>query len=31
MVHNSVWKVEEKKPLGRINCRYGDDIKMDFK
>jgi hypothetical protein len=30
-VHNSVWKLEEKKPLGRSKCRYGDNIKMDFK
>jgi hypothetical protein len=31
-VHSSsVWKLEEKKPLGRSKCRYGDNIKMDFK
>jgi hypothetical protein len=29
-VHDSLWKLEGKKPLGRSNCRYGDNIEMDF-
>ena len=26
-----MWKLEEKKLLGRSKHRYGDNIKMDFK
>jgi hypothetical protein len=25
-----VWKPEEKRPMGRLRCRWEDNIKMDF-